>query len=80
MVQLLISAEAIPAARELGLDVSPGAPVTPPVELLWHGSEIYVIQLPGPGEHAIVQLDSDLVDGIVAELSLLSVQTESSRP
>jgi hypothetical protein len=80
VVQLLIASDAMPAARELGLSVSQDAPVTPPVELLWHGSETYVIRQSGPGEQAIVQLDSDLVDGIVAVPPDSSPQTVSNSP
>src|SRR3954447_8256960 len=52
VVQLLIASDAIPAAREIGLAVTQDAPVTHPVELLWHGSETYVIRQFGPGEQA----------------------------
>lgn len=65
VVQLLIAAEAIPAAGELGLQVAQNTPATPPVELLWAGDDIYVVRLPSPREPSIVQLASDLVDGMV---------------
>jgi hypothetical protein len=65
LVQLLIAPGAIPAARELGLQVSPDSPVTPPLELVWEGDDTYVIRLPDPREGAIVQLAGDLVDGLV---------------
>lgn len=70
VVQLLIASDAIPAARELGLQVAQDAPVTPPIELLWEGDEIYVLHVPSPQGQAIVQLASDLVDGIVTAAPL----------
>lgn len=63
--QLLIAAEAIPAARELGLDVSEESPLSPPVELLWEGEDSYVIRLPRPHHRSVVQLARGLVDGVV---------------
>jgi hypothetical protein len=77
VVQLLIASEAIPAARELGLQVAQDAPVTPPIKLLWEGDEIYVLHVPSPQGQAIVQLASDLVDGIVTGPPIMPEQVES---
>ena len=65
-VQLLIAASAVPAARELGLDVSEEAPLSPPLELLWEGEESYVVRLPEPRQRAVVQIARGLVDGVVS--------------
>ena len=46
MAQILVSGEAVPAVRELGLDVTEDAPLSAPVQLLWEGEESYVIRLP----------------------------------
>src|SRR5215208_5137651 len=45
MAQILVSGDAVPAVRELGLDVTEAAPLSAPVELLWEGEESYVIRL-----------------------------------
>jgi hypothetical protein len=45
VAQILVSADAVPAIRELGLDVTENAPLSPPVQLLWEGEESYVIRL-----------------------------------
>jgi hypothetical protein len=64
-VQLLIAASGVSAARQLGLDVSDDSPLTPPLQLLWQGEEIYAIRLPPPRNRAVIQIDRGLVDGIV---------------
>jgi hypothetical protein len=55
----------VPAVRELGLDVTEEAPLSPPVELLWEGEESNVIRLPQPHHRAIVQVARGLVAGVV---------------
>jgi hypothetical protein len=66
LVQLLVAADAAPAARELGLDVSAEAPLSPPLELLWEGEESYVVRLPDPHQRAVAQIARGLVDGLVS--------------
>jgi hypothetical protein len=78
IVQLLIAAEAIPAARELGLQVTQDAPVTPPLELVWKGEDAYVIRVPSTLEPVIVELASGLVDGIVTASPSMPAQPESN--
>ncbi len=68
--QLLIAAEAIPAARELGLDISADSPLSPPIELLWEGEDSFVIRLPPPHNRSVVQLARGLVDGVVTGKTL----------
>lgn len=63
--QLLVTANAIPAARELGIDVTEGAPLSGPVQLLWEGEDTLVIRLPAPHQRSVVQLDRGLIDGVV---------------
>ena len=63
--QILISADAVQAVRELGLQITEDAPLSPPVELLWEGEESYVIRLPRPHHRAVVQIARGLVDGVV---------------
>jgi hypothetical protein len=65
VAQILVSADAVPAVRELGLDVTEDAPLSPPVELLWEGEESYVIRLPRPHQGAVVQIARGLVAGVV---------------
>jgi hypothetical protein len=65
VAQILVSGDAVPAVRELGLDVTEAAPLSPPVELLWEGEESYVIRLPRPHHRAVVQLARGLVAGVV---------------
>jgi hypothetical protein len=65
MAQILVSGDAVPAVRELGLDVTEDAPLSPPVSLLWEGEESYVIRLPRPHHGAVVQIARGLVDGVV---------------
>jgi hypothetical protein len=65
IAQILVSGDAVPAVRELGLDVTEDAPLSPPVELLWEGQESYVIRLPRPHLGAVVQIGGGLVGGVV---------------
>ena len=65
MAQIVVTGEAVPAVRELGLDVTEDAPLSPPVELLWEGEESYVIRLPRPHHGAVVQIARGLVGGVV---------------
>jgi hypothetical protein len=65
VAQILVSGDAVPAVRELGLDVTEDAPLSPPVELLWEGEESYVICLPRPHHAAVVQIARGLVGGVV---------------
>jgi hypothetical protein len=65
MAQILVSGEAVPAVRELGLEVTEDAPLSPPVQLLWEGEESYVIRLPRPPHGAVVQIARSLVGGVV---------------
>jgi hypothetical protein len=65
MAQLLVAQSAIPAARQLGLDVDEGDPLSEPVALLWLGEESYVIRLPGANDRPVVQVGRGLIDGIV---------------
>jgi hypothetical protein len=65
VAQILVSGDAVPAVRELGLDVTEDAPLSPPVELLWEGEESYVIRLPRPHHGAVVQIARGLVGGVV---------------
>jgi hypothetical protein len=65
MAQILVSGDAVPAVRQLGLDVTETAPLSPPVQLLWEGEESYVIRLPRPHHGAVVQIARGLVDGVV---------------
>jgi hypothetical protein len=64
-VQLLVAADAVPAARELGIEVSEETPLSPPLQLLWEGEETYAIRLPRPHQRAVVQIDRALIDGVV---------------
>ena len=63
--QLLVAANAVPAARELGIDVSVEAPLSGPVQVLWEGEETLVIRLPFPHQGSVVQLGRGLIDGVV---------------
>jgi hypothetical protein len=65
VAQILVSGDAVPAVRELGLDVTEDVPLSPPVELLWEGEESYVICLPRPHHAAVVQIARGLVGGVV---------------
>lgn len=71
VTQLLIAADAIPAVRELGLQVNEGAPLSPPLELLWEGEETYIIRLPSPHHRTVVQLARGLVDGVVTGATIV---------
>ena len=63
--QILGSGDAVPAVRELGLDVTEETPLSPPLELLWEGEESYVIRLPMPHHGAVEQISRGLVDGVI---------------
>ena len=79
VAQILVSADAVPALREIGLDVTVDAPLSPPVQLLWEGEESYVIRLPGPHHRATVQIARGLVDGVVTgEVLDLPVRNDST--
>lgn len=65
VAQILVSGNAVPAVRELGLNVTEDAPLSPPVQLLWEGEESYVLRLPRPHHQAMVQIARGLVDGVV---------------
>jgi hypothetical protein len=65
MAQILVSGDTVPAVRELGLDVTEDAPLSPPVQLLWEEEESYVIRLPRPHHRAVVQITRSLVGGVV---------------
>lgn len=65
VVQLLVAADAVPAVRELGLEVTTEEPVSPPVALLWEGEQSMIVRLPPPRERTVVQLSRGLIDGIV---------------
>jgi hypothetical protein len=78
MAQILVTGEAVPAVRELGLDVTEDAPLSPPVQLLWEGEESYVIRLPRPNNGAVVQIARGLVGGVVTGQVL--VHPEGAQP
>jgi hypothetical protein len=65
IAQILVSGDAVPAVRELGLDVTEDAPLSPPVELLWEGEDSYVIRPPRPRHGAVVLIARGLVGGVV---------------
>jgi len=68
----------VPAVRELGLDVTENAPLSPQVQLLWAGEESYVIRLPRSNNGAVVQIARGLVAGVVTGQVL--VRPEGSEP
>jgi hypothetical protein len=72
VAQILVSGDAVPVVRELGLDVTEDAPLSPPIELLWEGEESYVIRLPRPHHGAVVQVARGLVAGVVTGEVLLN--------
>ena len=76
VAQILVSGDAVPAVRELGLDVTEDAPLSPPVQLLWEGEESYVIRLPRPHHGAVVQIARGLVDGVVTGEVLFLPETD----
>jgi hypothetical protein len=76
VAQILVSGDAVPAVRELGLDVTEDAPLSPPVQLLWEGEESYVIRLPRPHHGAVVQIARGLVDGVVTGEVLVLPETD----
>lgn len=78
VAQILVSGAAVPAVRELGLNVTVDAPLSPPVELLWEGEESYVIRLPRPHHRAVVQIARGLVDGVVTGEVLLLPEDEAA--
>ena len=65
VVQRLVASDAVPAVRELGMDVTVEKPVSPPVEVLWEGEQSMIVRLAPPRERTVVQLSRGLVDGIV---------------
>jgi len=76
VAQILVSGDAVPAVRELGLQVSEEAPLSPPVQLLWEGEESYVIRLPRPHHGAVVQIARGLVGGVVTGEILVLPETD----
>jgi len=78
VAQILVSGDAVPAVRELGLDVTEDAPLSPPVELLWEGEESYVIRLPRPHHGAVVQIARGLVAGVVTGEVLVPTEGDDS--
>jgi len=78
MAQILVSGEAVPAVRELGLDITEDAPLSAPVELLWEGEESYVIRLPSPHHEAVVQIARALVAGVVTGEVLVHPEGDDS--
>ena len=78
VAQILVSGDAVPAVRELGLNVTEDAPLSPPVHLLWEGEESYVIRLPRPHQGAVVQIARGLVGGVVTGEVL--IQSEADDP
>ncbi len=78
VVQLLVASNAVPAVRELGLDVTAEAPLSPPVELLWEGEQSMIVRLPPPRERTVVQLSRGLVDGIAAGAVLAPPESAAS--
>jgi hypothetical protein len=80
IVQVLIDPNAVPAVRELGLDVTEEAPLSPPLELLWEGEQSYVIRLPEPEQRIVVQLARELVDGVVTRGARASPVSEDAAP
>ena len=80
VAQILVSGNAVPAVRELGLDVTEDAPLSPPVQLLWEGEESYVIRLPRPHHQAVVQIARGLVDGVVTGEVLVLPEEGSDSP
>jgi len=76
MAQILVTGDAAPAVRELGLDVTENAPLSPPVQLLWEGEESYVIRLPRPNNGAVVQIARGLVGGVVTGQVLTRSQAD----
>jgi len=76
MAQILVTGDATPAVRELGLDVTENAPLSPPVQLLWEGEESYVIRLPRPNNGAVVQIARGLVGGVVTGQVLTRSQAD----
>ena len=80
VAQILVSGNAVPAVRELGLDVTEDAPLSPPVQLLWEGEESYVIRLPRPHHQAVVQIARSLVDGVVTGEVLVPPREDGGPP
>jgi hypothetical protein len=80
MAQILVAGDAVPAVRELGLDVTEDAPLSPPVQLLWEGEESYVIRLPPPHHGAVVQIARGLVAGVVTGEVLIRAAAAMSGP
>ena len=78
MAQILVTGPAVPSVRELGLDVTEDAPLSPPVQLLWEGEESYVTRLPRPNNGAVVQIARGLVGGLVTGQVL--VHPEGAQP
>ena len=78
VAQILVSGDAVQAVRELGLDVTDDAPLSPPVALLWEGEESYVIRLPSPHQGVVVQIARGLVDGVVTGEILIRPEGDDS--
>lgn len=71
MAQLLIAPGAEETLNRLGLAVTSDDPLTPSVQLLWEGESSYVIRLPAPRQRSVVQLDHELVIGVVTAAAIL---------
>jgi hypothetical protein len=77
--QVLVSGDAVPAVRELSLDITEEPPLSPPLELLWEGEASYVIRLPRPHHRAVVQIARRLVGGdITGEVLVLPEANDST--
>lgn len=64
LVRVLLEEESVDGARELGIPITEGTQLSAPVNLIYNGSETYVI---GIGETQIVQLDKSMVLGIASK-------------
>jgi hypothetical protein len=72
-VQLLLEEEAVEGAKELGVPVISGKHLSVPVDLIYDGSQTYVIEL---DSGKIVQLDKSMVTGIANTTSSLQYRVQ----
>lgn len=78
--QLLIAADAAATVNRLGIAVTAEDLLSPPVELLWEGENSYVIRLPPPRQRAVVQVDHELVEGVVTGQALTPLAIGTPAP
>jgi len=63
-VQLIIEGDKTASIKQLGIPIPVGSTITEPVQLLYQGSEVYILRL---RDQRVVQIDKRLAPGLIID-------------